>query len=130
MAGTGNKFNVSQQFEIVPHQKGKAYPISVNEWVFIKSKIKGINIEINNFYWIGFLLLGACASCLITIIVTDFKNDYNAKYITWSFFSVSLLTGLLCLYFAKDKHKQEEIKPDEIISQMELIESRFETGEG
>ncbi|MFV8353902.1 hypothetical protein [Flavobacterium sp. XS2P14] len=126
MTGTGNKFNVSQEFEIIPHQKGKAYPIGVKEWNFIKTRIKGVNIEINNFYWIGFLLLGASASCVITILVTDFKDDYKTKYFTWAFFLVTLLTGLLSLYFAKDKHKQEQNKPEEIISQMELIESRFE----
>ena len=46
MSGIENKFNVSQEFEIIPHQKGKAYPIGVKEWDFIKNKISEINIEI------------------------------------------------------------------------------------
>lgn len=128
MRKTGSNYNVSQELEIIPHQKDKAYPISVKEWLFLKSKINGINIEINNFYSIGFLLLGAFTSCVITLIVSDFKDE-KSKYLTWAFLLVTLLTGCLSLYFAKDKHKQERIKPDEIISQMELIESRFEIGE-
>lgn len=120
-----NNFNISQEFEIVPHQKGKAYPIGVNEWEFIKNKIKEINIDVNIFHAIGFLLLGVSASCLITIIATEFQKD-SSKYLTWAVCCTSLIGGLLSVYFARDKHKQESSKPNEIINQMELIVSRFE----
>jgi hypothetical protein len=120
-----NNFNISQEFEIIPHQKGKAYPIGVKEWEFIKKKIGEINIDVNNFHSIGFLLLGASASCLITIFATEFKTD-SSLYLTWAIFGISLIGGLLSVYFATDKHKQESAKPNEIINQMELIESRFE----
>ncbi len=126
MIESENKFNVSQEFEIIPHQKGKAYPIGVKEWDFIKKKINEINIEINNFHSIGFLLLGACLSCLISIIATDFKKDSN-EYLTWTIFGISLIGGILSIYFSNDKLKQESAKPKEIVNQMELIESRFET---
>ncbi len=120
-----NNFNISQEFEIIPHQKAKAYPIGVKEWEFIKKKIGEINIDVNNFHSIGFLLLGASASCLITIFATEFKTD-SSLYLTWAIFGISLIGGLLSVYFAADKHKQESAKPNEIINQMELIESRFE----
>lgn len=120
-----NTFNISQEFEIIPHQKGKAYPIGVKEWEFIKKKIGEINIDVNNFHAIGFLLLGASTSCLITIFATEFKTD-SSKYFTWAIFGISLIGGLLSVYFARDKHKQESAKPHEIINQLELIESRFE----
>ena len=126
MTKIANKFNVSQEFEIIPHQKGKAYPIGVKEWNFLKMKIDGINIEINYFHSIGFLLLGASLSCFITIIATDFKQD-SYKYLTWAIFGVCLIGGFLSLYFSKDKLQDECSKPKEIITQMELIESRFET---
>ena len=126
MSGAKNKFNVSQEFEIIPHQKGKAYPIGVKEWDFIKKKINEINIEINNFHSICFLLLGASLSCFITVIAADFKED-SYKYLTWAIFGISLIGGILSIYFSNDKLKQESAKPKEIVSQMELIESRFET---
>ena len=126
MGETKTNFNVSQEFEIIPHQKGKAFPIGVKEWEFIKGKIKDIKIEINNFHAIGFLLLGASASCLITILATDFKED-TSKYLSWAMFGITLVCGLLSVFFAKDKHKQESSKPSEVVSQMELIESRFES---
>lgn len=125
MSGEQNNFNVSQEFEIIPPQKGQAYPIGVKEWEYLKEKVKQINIEINNFHTIGYLLLGASASCLTTIIATNF-NDDKSKYLTWALFGVTLICGLLAIIFAKDKHKQESSKPNEIINQMELIESRFE----
>jgi hypothetical protein len=125
MSGEQNNFNVSQEFEIIPPQKGQAYPIGVKEWEYLKEKVKQINIEINNFHTIGHLLLGASASCLTTIIATNF-NDDKSKYLTWALFGVKLICGLLSIIFAKDKHKQESSKPNEIINQMELIESRFE----
>lgn len=125
MEENGNKFNVSQEFEIIPHQKGKAYPIGVGEWNHLKAKIKAISVDVNTFHTIGFSSLGACASCLITIFATDFKSN-TSLYLIWSVFVVTLLTGLLSIYFSNDKHKQEIAKPKEIIDQMELIESRFE----
>lgn len=121
-----NNFNVSQELEIIPIQKGKAYPIGVKEWKFIKEKVGAIKIVVNHFHSIGFLLLGASASCIITIIATEFKEDFS-RYFAWAFFAVSLIGGLLSLFFARDKHKQESAKPKEIVSQMDLIESRFET---
>ncbi len=126
MSDNQNNFSVSQQFEIIPHQKGKAYPIGVKEWDFIKKKISEIKVEVNNFHAIGFLLLGASASCLITILATEFKTD-SSRYFTWALFGISLVGGLLSIYFASDKNKQESAKPHEIINQMELIESRFES---
>jgi hypothetical protein len=122
------KFNVSQKFEIIAPQTGKAYPIGLKEWNFLKKKIKEIKVEINNFHAIGYLLLGASASCLITILATTFQDD-KSKYICWSIFFVTLIGGFLSIYFATDKHKQESAKPQEILNQMELIESRFEEQE-
>ncbi len=124
MSGEHSNFNVSQEFEIIPHQKSQAYPIGVKEWEYLKEKIRQVNIEINNFHTIGYLLLGASASCLITIIATNFTDD-SSKYLTWAVFGVTLICGLLAIFFAKDKHKQESAKPNEIINQMVLIESRF-----
>jgi hypothetical protein len=125
MGGEQNNFNVSQEFEIIPHQKGQAYPIGVKEWEYLKEKIKLVSIDINTFHTIGYLLVGASTSCLITIIATDI-TDVKSKYLTWAMFVVTLICGLLAIFFAKDKHKQESAKPNEIINQMELIESRFE----
>jgi hypothetical protein len=119
-------YQVSQNLDLIPHQTGKAYTISVKEWNFLKGRIQQLKIEINNFYWIGYSLLGASFSSFITVLVTNFGEDVGAKYILWSLFSLTLITGSLSLYFSNDKHKEESSKPSEIISQMQLIESKFE----
>lgn len=126
MNGDENKFNVSQEYEIIQHQKDKAYPIGVKEWNFLKEKIRRIKVQVNNFHAVGFLLLGASASCLITVLATTFSDD-KSKYLCWSIFFISFIGGVLSLFFAKDKHKEAVQKPQEIIDQMELIESRFKT---
>jgi hypothetical protein len=126
MSTTDNTYKVSQEYEIIPHQKGQAYPISVKEWDYIKGKVKNINIEINIFYTIGFLLIGSSISCIITIFATDFKDDVS-KYTTWSILGITAVCGGLSVYFGRDKHKTEMAKPTEVIAQMDLIESRFGT---
>lgn len=124
MNTTNENYKVSQEYEIIPHQKGQAYPINVKEWDYIKGKIKDINIDINIFYTIGFLLIGSSISCLITIFATDFKDD-TSKYTTWTILVTTAVCGLLSVYFGNDKHRTEIAKPTEIVAQMNLIESRF-----
>ena len=126
MSGTENTYKYSQEHEIIPPQKGQSYPISVKEWNFLKDKVKDIEIDINIFYTIGFLLLGASLSCLITIFATEFKTDAS-KYLTWAIFGITVISGALAVYFGVDKHKTEMAKPTEITAQMNLIESRFIT---
>ena len=121
-----SNFNISQEYEIIPHQKGKAYVISVKEWEFLKEKVKNIKIEINELYTIGYLLLGAGISCLISIFATDFKND-TYKYLVWIIFGLCILGAIISLIFSKKIHKIEKSKPSEVVTQMELIESRFES---
>lgn len=126
MSDNQSNFSVSQEYELMSHQKGKAYPISINEWNFIKEKLKLIDIKVNNFNKIGFLLLGACVPCLITLIATEFAKVHY-KYLVITLFAIFLVCGILSLYFSKEKHKSESAKPSEILNQMELIESRFES---
>tara|TARA_Y100000815_G_C13196199_1_gene444932 strand:- start:161 stop:562 length:402 start_codon:yes stop_codon:yes gene_type:complete len=126
MSENQNNFSVSQEYELMSHQKGKAYPISINEWDFIKTKLKSINIKVNDFNKIGFLLLGASVPCLITLIATEFK-EVHYKYLVIALFFIFLVCGILSLYFSKEKHKSESAKPTEILNHMELIESRFES---
>jgi hypothetical protein len=124
MSATNETYKVSQEYEIIPHQKGQAYPINVKEWNYIKAKVKNIKIDINIFYTVGFLLIGSSISCVITIFATDFKDD-TSKYVTWSILGITAICGILSVYFGNDKHKTEMAKPTEIIAQMDLIESRF-----
>ena len=129
MDNNQGNYTIFQNLEIIPPQKIKAYTVDVKDWEFLKGKINEIKITVNGFYSIGFLLLGASISSLITIFATDFQDDAS-KYLTWTFFAVSLLGGLLSTCFARDKHKQENAKPKDIIAQMKLIEDKLETSSG
>ncbi|WP_412984685.1 hypothetical protein [Pontimicrobium sp. IMCC45349] len=128
MSDNGNNFSVSQEYELMSHQKGKAYPIAISEWKFIKDKLGEIDINVNIFNKIGFLFLGACVPCLITLLGTEFQ-DIRYQYLVIALFGIFLVGGLLSLYFSQEKHKSETSKPIDILNQMKLIESRFESSD-
>ena len=44
------------------------YLIFVHDWDYIKKKIDRINISMNWFNSLGFLLIGAALSCLVAIV--------------------------------------------------------------
>ena len=125
---SNSNFQISQEYELIPPERSKAYPIFVNEWNFLKEKIKKIKINFQWFDSIGFLLIGAGFSCLITGLTSEFSKD-TSKIAVWSFFSIFIISGILSLFFGHSKRKQENTKPCEITDQMELIEGRFRNEE-
>lgn len=118
-------FNISQDFEIIPPKKGKVYPILVQEWTFIKDKIKAIKIEINLFQTIGSILIGASLSFLGTNIATEFK-DPDTKTICWALCGVLGICGLLSFIYGEGQRKFHNTIPNDVVSQMDLIETRYE----
>jgi len=125
---SNGNFQISQEYELIPPEKSKAYPIFVHEWNFIKDKISKIKINFQWFDSIGFLLIGAGISCLVTGLTSDFTKDIY-KIAIWGFFTIFILAGILSLFFGYSKRKQENTKPSEITDQMNLIENRFKNEE-
>jgi len=118
-------YNISQDFEIIPPKKGKVYPILIQEWTFIKGKIKDIKIEINLYHTIGSILVGASLSFLSTNLTAEFK-DPKTGIICWALFGVTGVCGLLSFIFGEGQRKSHNAIPLDVTKQMELIESRFE----
>jgi Na+/proline symporter len=46
--------------------------------------------------------------------------------IAWAVVAVTLLVGSICLYFAKEQRKVNQIKASDVLSQMSLIERRYQ----
>jgi len=124
-----NNFQISQQYEIIPPEKSKAYVILVKEWSFIKTKIQEIKTKLDWFIIIGSLLLGGAFSSLFTNLATDFKDGEPTKYICWSVFFVMLISGVVVFLFGLKSIKVENKKPKEIIDNMDLIEARYKKDE-
>lgn len=120
-----SNFQISQQYEIVPPEKSRAYVILVKEWVFIKTKITEIKTKLDWFVVVGSILLGGALSSLITNLATDFKEGEPTRYICWSVFFIMLITGIVVFFFGLKSIKIENKKPKEVIDNMDLIEARF-----
>ena len=126
-----SSIQMSQGYDILPPRTGKAYPILCEEWNYLKSNIETITEKPNIYHTIGSVLLGACLSTLIAIITGSFPNPDPSNtstklVIAWSVVMVTLIVGVICLYFAREKRKLIEKKASDILSQMELIEKRYQ----
>lgn len=126
----GTPVTMSQGFEVLAPQSGKAYPIPCNEWDVLKSNIRELTFEPQLFHTAGVTLLGAGLSTLITIwtgaISTTLKN---AEVIAWSVVAVCLVCGAACCLLALRERKLHRNRAGEVVTQMTLIEQRFERSE-
>ena len=117
-----SSFQISQGYDVIPPKTGKAYPILCREWDYLKRKVGSISEKSNVYHSIGFLLLGACLSTFITILIGGFFNSV----IAWAVVAVTLLVGFTCLYFANEQRKVNRTKAADVLSQMDLIEKRYQ----
>ena len=124
-----NSFQMSQGYDVIPPNPGRAYPILCGEWEYLKTQIKGIKTKFDWYYTIGSLLLGAAISTLIAILTGAFSQENSANpqslIIAWAVVVATGLIGIISLYFANESRKIAEKKADEVITQMELIEQRY-----
>ncbi len=123
-------FRVSQGYDVVPPRPGRAYPILCEEWEYMKSQIAQISDEAMTFHTIGWLLLGACVSTFIAIITGSITIPPGAAetklIIAWAVVAVTLIGGLLALFFSKQQRAVTRLKATAVVKQMELIEKRYE----
>ncbi len=121
-------FHMSQGLDVLQPKSGPAYPIPCGDWDALKEQIKRISHEPWFFHTLGSILLGASLATFITIILgtIDSAQHEKAHIIAWAIVAVTGLSGALCMFFA---HKERGIKRQrgsDLVTQMELIEQRFE----
>lgn len=130
--GEESNFKVSQDYEIVPPQKKRAYLILVEEWDYIKGQVSALKDNTNFWHTLGSVLLGIAGSGLLSAITLDIPVPEGDKrmpmpiLISWGAFVVTGLTGCLCMYFAKAQQKVDAQTAGNAVAQMELIEKRFQ----
>lgn len=120
------KFEFSQENELIMPQKQRSYPIPIIEWSNLKKKINDISENVNFWQTIGSILIGTAIPTLITALIGDFKSD-KATWICWSAFSVTLVAGVLCFYFSKQQRSIQSKTKSDVIDSMDVIEARFPT---
>lgn len=123
-----SNIKISQGFEILPPKSGAAYPISCDEWQYLKEKISAIANHYPVFDTIGWLLIGAALSILIQKITGPAppSNDAKMAVVARDWIIGLSVCGILCLWFAWRERKAVRVKANDVVAQMNLIEKRFE----
>lgn len=128
-------FKMSQDYELVPPRKQRAYPILVEEWQHLKEKIQQIRDDANFYHTIGSVLLGVAGSALVTALTLDIPKPEGITttpmplVIAWFVFVAAAACGALSLHFGKSQREVQNSNAKEVVSHMELIEKRYEAGE-
>lgn len=124
-------FKMSQDFELVPPQKKRAYPILIEEWQHLKKKIKSIRDNANIYHTIGSSLIGVAGSALVAALTLDIPVKEGTStpmpiVISWFIFITALVCGSFALFFGREQRKVQSSTVNDVVAQMELIEKRYE----
>lgn len=124
-------FKMSQDFELVPPQKKRAYPILIEEWEHLKGRIRSIRDTANVYHTVGSALLGVAGSALVAALTLDIptKEDSSTPMpimISWFIFASATVCGGLSLFFGRAQRKVQGSTATDVVAQMELIQKRYE----
>jgi hypothetical protein len=128
-------FKMSQDYELVPPRKQRAYPILVEEWIHLKKKIREIRDNANFYHTVGSVLLGVAGSALVTALTLEIPTQAVATstpmpiVIAWFTFASTLACGGLSLFFGKKQRDDQKSSAEEVIAHMDLIQKRYESDE-
>ena len=119
---------MSQGFEVLAPRSGKAFPIPCNEWDVLKSNISQLTFEPQLFSTSGSILIGAAVSTFIAIVTNAIAPSAgsNVGVIAWAVVAVCAICGVGCYVFAARERKLHNNRAGEVVTQMNLIEQRFE----
>jgi len=78
------------------------------------------------------LLLGAGIATFVTILLGALPQtpESHALVIAWAVVAVSLVCGIACFFFADQQRKMRSVHVAGVITQMEIIERRYEVADG
>ncbi|MBI1924438.1 hypothetical protein HYR99_09320 [Candidatus Poribacteria bacterium] len=113
---------VSQKYKMLIPVEEDAYMIPISDWNNLHEKIKRIDSTTGLlFHTIGSVLLGVAGSALVGALTS--QNQIPC----WAIFAVSLISGLLSLYFASQQRKLDIYSKDDILKEIHRIERRYRT---
>jgi undecaprenyl pyrophosphate phosphatase UppP len=77
------------------------------------------------------LLFGVGITTLVTILLGALPQtpESHALVIAWAVVAVSLICGLACFFFADQQRKMRAVHVADVITQMEIIERRYEAAD-
>ena len=117
---------MSQGLEVLAPRSGQAFPIPCNEWDVLKDNISQLTFEPQLFNTIGSLLAGAALSTLIGLFTGAIPNVSDIRIVAWAVVCVCSISGIGCYNLASRERKLHRNRATEVVTQMSLIEQRFE----
>jgi len=127
-----DRFHISQGLDVLTPKSGNAYPIPCDEWKFLKGKLQQISAGGWSYQDTASLLAGVALSTFVTILTDKLppsSPQSQARVIAWSVVAVSTICSSVCFFFAREKKKLRSTHVIDVITQMELIEHRYEVEE-
>lgn len=127
---THSTIQITQGVDVLVPKTGKAYMIPCDEWDVLRERLGRLSTEPWFFHTVGSLLLGGGLSTLTSILVGSFSDTAQVRTLTiaWAATITMSTCGILCLVFAKKEREAQRISARDIVTQMALIEKRFERG--
>ena len=127
-------FKMSQDYELIPPQKKRAYPILVEEWEYLKRRSGASRDDANLYHTIGSILLGVAGSAFIAAPTLDLPKGHDGQIampiiISRFIFGTTIFCGFLSILFGYNQRKFQKASASEVIQQMGLIEKRYEAEE-
>ena len=104
-----------------------AYPISTDEWTFLRQRVQSFSSDVNWLSLLFSLCLGASGSLAITIWAGGF-SDPNARPIAWVVAGGLAVVGAVSLLAAGMVGSRTRTEASEVVEVMDLVKSRFEKG--
>jgi len=125
-------FHISHDYEILPPEKEKAYPIPMSDWEYLKKKLRAIQSTVPLFHTVGTVLLSVAGSALLAAISlprVESQIGSSTISICWVIFIATLISGLLSMYFASQQRKVVSASKDDVLDEMERMEHRYSFSE-
>lgn len=131
MTETGG-FRISQGLDVLAPKSGNAYPIPCDEWEFLKGKLRQVSTSPWIYQTAASLFGGVGITTLVTILTGTLPPppQSQALVIAWAVVAVSTVCAFACFFFADQQRGMRSVHVADVITQMELIERRYERLEG
>lgn len=102
----------------IPH-----YPISCNDWRYVKTSVRNISGMPNYYDLFGGSALGVALSTLMAVLLNQVAITHRGT--AWSICVASAVIGFALLIMGHEMHKSVTVSKAEIVQFMEHIEQRF-----
>jgi hypothetical protein len=116
---------MSQGLYVLKPKSGPAYPIPCGEWNQLKENLRRTSGSPFVFGSVGFTLCGAALATLLSIL-TDNIPQGTPRIVAWAIIAVTGLLGIAAIFIAEQQNRLKKRQVTDVVSQMELIEMRFE----